>query len=219
MALISAHRYLEQYQEKGMRLPVFGFEFADDSDIDKNQNDKKSVGERIEALRQSDPESYAAIFGKGVSKGSKEVTDAKVSVLNDEQKQRYFDTLKRERVDRTLTERAKAFGFHNPEDAKDFLSNQLTLSEDLEVCTIDGSEVTSIDDALKELAKRSPHLVKAAPQRPGTGSQRPPITTDNMNNTDKPTFKRSQLRDSAFYLQHEKEILEAARDGRIVDDL
>ena len=104
------------------------------------------------------------------------------------------------------------------EEAVDFLAGKLTINEDLEVCTVADSEVTNIDHALNELAKRSPHLVKASPQRPGQGSTKPPEVTIR-GNTQKPTFKRSQLRDSAFYLANEKAILEAARDGRIVDDL
>jgi len=119
-------------------------------------------------------------------------------------------------VDQALTEKAKILGFHNPEDAKDFLKNSLTLNADLEVCASDGTE-TNIDDALHNLAQRSPHLVKASPQRPGQGSK-PPVRVNIAPNTDKPTFKRSQLRDSAFYIANEKAILEAARDNRIVDD-
>jgi hypothetical protein len=35
----------------------------------------------------------------------------------------------------------------------------------------------------------------------------------------KPKFMRSDLRDTAFYVAHEAEILAAAREGRIVDDM
>ncbi|TKJ37415.1 MAG: hypothetical protein CEE38_07895 [Planctomycetes bacterium B3_Pla] len=198
-----------------MRLPIFGFEFADDSDIDPNKK-PLTKEQKIEAFHQADPETYAAVFGKGVSKGSKEVTDAKVSALNDEQKQRLFDHLKKVKVDQALMEKAKAFGFFNPEDAKDFLKNSLTLNDDLEVCASDGTEI-NIDNALHNLAQRSPHLVKASPQKPGQGSK-PPVSVDTTPRTEKPTFKRSQLRDSTFYLANEKAILEAARDNRIVDD-
>jgi hypothetical protein len=35
----------------------------------------------------------------------------------------------------------------------------------------------------------------------------------------KPRFMRSDLKDPAFYAANEKEILEAARAGRIIDDV
>jgi hypothetical protein len=35
----------------------------------------------------------------------------------------------------------------------------------------------------------------------------------------KPRFMRSDLRDPAFYAAHEADILAAAREGRIVDDV
>jgi len=37
--------------------------------------------------------------------------------------------------------------------------------------------------------------------------------------TEKPTFRRSDLKDHAFYQAHEREIIEAVRDGRVVDDV
>jgi len=195
------------------QLPVWGHAFAEDA----NNSDKKlSVDEQASTLKKDNPELYSAIFGRGSTKGAKEVTDARVSAASDEQKQTYFNQLKRLKVDGVLLEKAKVLGFHNPEDAVDFLKNSLTLNDQLEVCASDGTE-TNIDDALHNLAQRSPHLVKASPQRPGQGSK-PPAKVNTAPNTDKPTFKRSQLRDSAFYIANEKAILEAARDNRIVDD-
>lgn len=41
----------------------------------------------------------------------------------------------------------------------------------------------------------------------------------NGGGDDIPTFKRSQLKNSAFYKEHEKDILRAAAAGKIVDDI
>jgi len=51
------------------------------------------------------------------------------------------------------------------------------------------------------------------------------MTTDNDGPVirpaadSKPRFMRSDLKDPAFYAEHEAEILAAAREGRIVDDV
>jgi hypothetical protein len=39
------------------------------------------------------------------------------------------------------------------------------------------------------------------------------------DDTPQPRFLRSSLRDPAFYAANEKQILEAARAGRIIDDI
>jgi len=198
-----------------MRLPDIGFEFGIDSD---NTEKTLTKEQKVEALRQADPETYAAIFGKGVSKGSKEVTTAKVAAAIDENTANMRSALRTERVDRALRKKAAAAGFFDPEDVVDLLSKNFDLNADLEVCRLDGSEI-DLDDAIKELSNKRPHLVKPSPQKPGQNSVRPPMKVNNLNNGEQKTFKRSQLRDSAFYAANEEAILKAAKLGNIVDDI
>jgi hypothetical protein len=185
---------------------------------DSDTTNELTVDQRASALKESDHELYSAIFGRGSTKGAKEVTDAKVAAMNDEQKKSYFEALRTEKVTRALRKKAEAVGFIDPDDAVDLLGGQLTLNDQLEVVSASDGEIANIDDAVKTLANKRPHLVRASDQRPGQGSA-PPAPRTNTSQGDKPTFKRSQLRDAAFYAANEKEILEAARDNRIIDDI
>lgn len=91
----------------------------------------------------------------------------------------------------------------------------ITVSED---GTIDASTVKTVVDSLK---KEKPYLFGAQ----GNGAQ-PPKKPDVGNSgggapgggEGGKTFYRSQLSDSKFYQENRKDILEAAREGRIVDD-
>lgn len=60
----------------------------------------------------------------------------------------------------------------------------------------------------------SPLLEAAA-----AGVGRQPLVATVRRADRRPIFNRSDLRDAAFYAEHRADILEAARDGRIVDDL
>ena len=198
-----------------LSIPVWGHAFAEDA----NDSEKKpSIDDQASALKKDNPEVYAAIFGRGSTKGAKEVTDAKVSATNDEQKQSYFDALRTEKVSRSLRKKAEAAGFIDPDDVVDLLGGGLTLNTDLEVISASNQEKANIDDAIRALAQKRPHLIKASSQKAGQNSVRPASETSSSKGEVK-SFKRSQLRDSAFYLANEKDILAAARAGKIVDDI
>ncbi len=78
----------------------------------------------------------------------------------------------------------------------------------------------SVKALVEELKTGKPYLFGAqgapAPKpNMGTGGGAPA----GGGSANVPTFNRSQLRDHAFYKEHEKEILAAAAAGKIVDDL
>jgi hypothetical protein len=113
-------------------LPVFGFLFGEETKpARQSDNSELSMEQRIKALKTTDPEAYAAIFGKGLTKGKKEVTDAHLATAQDERFANTFNALRNERITRVIREKAKAMRFMNPEDAVMFLSNSLTLNDDL----------------------------------------------------------------------------------------
>ena len=199
-----------------LALPVWAFEFADTPKDGSGDNPRLTKEERLKKLQEKDNELYSTIFGKGVTKGKNEVTDEHLRKAQDERYEKTHAALRNERVNRVIREKAKAMGFINPLDAEMFLSNSLTLNEDLEVVKKDSNEVTTIDDSLKQLASMSPHLV-GSNQKPGEGSKRPAPNNGNSHQ-EKPKFKRSQIRDGSFYRQHEAEIMQAAKEGRIIED-
>lgn len=78
----------------------------------------------------------------------------------------------------------------------------------------DDGSAEGVKEALEELISHRPYLKGSAPQSPvGTGS--------NPGN-DAPQakkFKLSQLQDSRFFLEHEKEIMLAMKQGQVEDDV
>jgi len=201
-----------------LAVPTFNSGFHEDDPPNNPQANEQTVLQRAEALKSSDKELYSLIMGKGVSKGSKSVTEDRVKAVSDEQKTRYFDNLKKLKIQNVLKERAAHHGFMNPDDAIDFLSHKLNLSCDLEVVYADNDELTTIDDALKALAQRSPHLVTST-QRAGQGSVRPAADSERYNTNKKPVFTRSQLKDNKFFRANEEAINLAMKEGRVVDDI
>lgn len=203
-----------------MLIPT-GFEFheASDPQPEPQKEEKATLEQRLQELQGKDNELYSAVFGKGVTKGKKEVTDAHLQEATDERYEKAHRALAEERIHRVLVERARERGFQHPDDAADLLRTALTLDDNLDIIYVASGEKISVDDAIDKLAKTKPHWVQSK-QGPGTGSLRPvPAHEAGNGKTEKPVFKRSQLRDSAFYLAHEREILEAARGNRIVDDI
>jgi hypothetical protein len=67
-------------------------------------------------------------------------------------------------------------------------------------------------DELERLRARNAELEATLAERPGGA---PNLVT----RPEPPTFKRSDLRDAAFFAAHRKDILDAASHGRIIDDL
>lgn len=94
----------------------------------------------------------------------------------------------------------------------------------------DGGEVDAerIGKAIEELIAKEPYLaVQAAtgtPPAPGTPPTTPPppaagtVAGGARGQGNPGTFKRSELRDPAFYAAHKDEILKAAQEGRITND-
>jgi hypothetical protein len=199
-----------------LALPVWAFEFADTPKDGTGDNPKLSKEERLKKLQEEDNELYSTIFGKGVTKGKNEVTEEHLRKAQDERFDKTFTALRTERIHRVIREKAKAMNFMNPEDAVLFLSNSLTLNDELEIVKKDDNSTTTIDESLKQLTQMSPHLI-GSNQKPGEGSSRPAPNTGNSHQ-EKPKFKRSQIRDGSFYRQHEAEILQAAKEGRIIED-
>lgn len=77
-------------------------------------------------------------------------------------------------------------------------------------------EITGVDEALKSLKTASPYLFKSGGNTT-VGSAGNIANGEQAGGTAK--FKRSQLRDPAFYKANEKAILEAHSKGLIEDDI
>jgi len=87
------------------------------------------------------------------------------------------------------------------------LASSLLKTDDLDID--EDSTPKEIEKRLRALVAKWPHISKT-----------PDFSATNGGTGSKPsvTFTRSQLRDPAFYRKHEKEILQAQREGRITDD-
>lgn len=199
-------------------LPKCSMVWADDPNDGKpSDKPKLSKEDRLKKLQQEDNEVYSLVFGKGLTKGKNEVTDEHLRKASDDRYDKTIAALRHERIHRVIREKAKALNFMNPEDAVMFLAGSLTLNDEFEVIKKDDNTATTIDESLKQLMDMSPHLVKSR-QKSGEGSSRPaPYTADSHK--EKPTFKRSQLQDERFYAEHKDEIMLAAKENRIIDDI
>ena len=201
-----------------MLIPI-GFRFHEASDPQpepQKKEEKPTLDQRLQELQSKDNELYSAVYGKGVTKGKKEVTEAHLQEAQDERYQKAHKALAEERIHRVLLEKARESGFQHPEDVADLLRTALTLDDNLDIVYAGSGEKISVDDAVASLAKTKPHWV-ASKQKPGMGTI-PPARDYGKGDSEKPTFKRSQLRDADFYRAHEKEIMDAVRNNRIIDD-
>jgi hypothetical protein len=197
-----------------MFIPV-GFKFHEDIPP-KEVPPQVTLDQRLQELQTKDKELYSVVFGKGLTKGKKEVTDLHLQEAKDERYEKTHRALAEERIHRMLLEKAKEHNFLHPEDCVDLLQSALTLDDNLDIVYASTGEKISLDDAVKNIGRVKPHWI-ASKQKQGIGSK-PPVPLQGNSNTDKPVFKRSQLRDHAFYMAHESEIMAAARDSRIVDE-
>lgn len=200
-----------------MLIPT-GFRFHEDShpQADPQREEKATLEQRLAELQAKDNELYSAVFGRGLTKGKKETTEAHLQEAQDERYQKTKTALAEERIHRVLLEKARQSGFQHPEDVADLLRTALTLDDNLDIVYAGNGEKISVDDAVANVAKTKPHWVQSK-QKPGTGSV-PPVADLGKGNHEKPMFKRSQLRDPAFYRANEKAIMDAIRANRIVDD-
>jgi len=200
-----------------MRIPTgFRFHEASDPKPEPQKEEKVTLDQRLKALQESDNELYSAVFGKGVTKGKKEVTEDHLRTAADERYVKTFKALTKELITRALAEKATERGFVVPEDAVEILQHSLALNDELEIVDPQTGEKTDVDVVIDSLAKRKPHLVKSN-QKPGSSSK-PPVANLGNGSSEKPTFKRSQLRDHAFFKANEAAIMDAARNNRIIDD-
>jgi hypothetical protein len=94
---------------------------------------------------------------------------------------------------------------------------------DIVLQLVDRSAITINDDgSVSGVEQAIQTLLSAKPFLKGKGSQAPigsPSSPGDDANSDVKTFKLSQLRDPAFYREHEKEIEAAYKAGKIEDDL
>lgn len=102
-------------------------------------------------------------------------------------------------------------------DADDFVRlvdiSKVEVSED---GTIDDKQVS---DLVKTTKENKPYLFNDGQ---GGGGKTTIGSSDSGNDAGAsatPTFKRSQLKDSKFYAEHEDDILKASAEGKIIDDL
>jgi len=192
-----------------------------DGKAQENANQEPDIETQVVELKKTNPKLYNTLYGKGVVTGRQEVTQAHLDRVIDQDRVRLLEQLSTDRITAKIKVIAEKAGFFDPSDAVDCIGNRVKLNRDLKVVTTDeeGHEIEAdLDGMVKEIASKKPHLVKST-QTPGQGSVQPAPRPGNGNSESKPTFKRSQLRDSAFYQKNEAAILEAAREGRVVDDI
>lgn len=100
-----------------------------------------------------------------------------------------------------------------PEGVVD-LDGALKLADRSKLKVDDNGQVTGVDEALQSLKTDKAYLF-GKPGQPQVGGP-----TNPQNQPSGPAkFKRSQLRDTAFYAEHRDEILAAQKAGLIEDDI
>ena len=105
---------------------------------------------------------------------------------------------------------AAKLGANDPQDIINFVS----LS-DIEVAEDGNIDAGKVEEIVKRTKESKPYLF-GSKAKPTVGAGGNP--SKDGNEREKPTFKRSQLRDHSFYKEHEKEIQDALREGRIIED-
>lgn len=104
---------------------------------------------------------------------------------------------------------ASELGSRDPELVKQIVAGKIEVSED---GTVDEAKVKELVEGVKT---EKPFLFGEA-EKPNIGNEG---GAPQGGSQDKPTFKRSQLKDTKFYSEHRDEILDAQREGRIEDDI
>lgn len=104
---------------------------------------------------------------------------------------------------------ASELGSRDPELVKSIVAGQIEVSEDGKV------DEAKIKELVEGVKTEKPFLFGEA-EKPNIGNDGGAPAGGSQ---DKPTFKRSQLKDTKFYAEHRDEILEANREGRIEDDI
>jgi len=121
------------------------------------------------------------------------------------------------RITKELLSAAKVRGLIDPSDAVVQLAGTLALNDDLEITDKTG-QIANISVLIENLVQSKPHLVGSS-QKPGEGTSPQAPHGASSVNPEKRTYKRSELRDPAFYREHEADILLASKENRIIDDI
>lgn len=80
----------------------------------------------------------------------------------------------------------------------------------------DDGTIEGVDEALTALVESKPYLKGAAPQEPvGSGSNPNPSQTEAGSKR----FKLSQIQDNKFFMENEKDIMQAFKLGLVEDDV
>lgn len=108
--------------------------------------------------------------------------------------------VKKTKVDSQIIAHAAKKGFKDPSDAVSFIDRSLITVDS------DGS-VTGVDKAIENLATTKPYLLSTNSTTVGTPG--------GAGGAPAGKIKLSQVRDQAFYKEHEKEILRAMSRGEI----
>lgn len=121
------------------------------------------------------------------------------------------ETIKNMTIDQKLTTALVAAGSVDIEAA-------LKLADRDKLAVDANGNVTGVEDVMNALKTGKPYLFKAGDGTPSPSLGSP--TQGDPNNPSGPAkFKRSQLKDPAFYKEHRDEILKAAKAGLIEDDI
>jgi len=176
----------------------------------KTQQDFSDYSERITAQHKEEIEREAKVFNA-------QIASLKEQVLSlEETNGKLVGTLKDIKITKELLSAGQSGGLIDPSDAVAQLAGRLSLNDDLDIVDVKTDRVASIAELVSQLVKAKPHLV-ASGQRTGQGSA--PPGTPSVSSTKKTIYTRSQLRDSDFFKANEKDIMLAAQEGRIKDDI
>jgi alanyl-tRNA synthetase len=93
--------------------------------------------------------------------------------------------------------------------------NDVAALADKAAVKIEGGVVSGAEEAVQALVEAKPHLFNKTNQQPRVGSGTNP---GDANNQGVPKFTMSQIKDPAFWQAHEADILQAFKNGTVVDD-
>lgn len=151
------------------------------------------------------------------AKADKEALEAKLAEIDRkklEEDGKYKDLYEKEKqakdeLETKLTRSQKGTAFRvkaiqagvvNPDDALKLV--------DIDKISLKDGEVEGVDDLIKSLQENKPYLFQKDNKiNLGSGT--------NPQASDTPTFTLEQIQDHSFYKEHEKEILQAAKEGKI----
>lgn len=111
------------------------------------------------------------------------------------------------RIDASLGEVLRKAGVLN-------IAAGLKLIDRTKLAIAENGQVEGIDEAIKTFSTQYPELIKANSSAPDLGGGTNPGSDGRVPGT----FKMSEIADTKFYQEHEAEIMQALRTGKIIDD-